>query len=478
MSKMLRIHRVAVLGLITQSFVLYRPTLSMRAIFIAVCVAQAATVAPTTIAAEVSWTENVRQETGSTSAISSATPVSGGSSESGLAINLSVDQRLVDSINKLLSNHPALLALESEKLALLERGQANLALPDPTVSLGINNISISSPSFDEFLPTSKLIGIRQEFPSRKGRAARADQALAQSDAIDLMLIAKRESLVAEVIEHLIEKRRINQQIGLARDRLQKYERLTEVVESEIEAGNPSVFRLPEIDAERARVSGLINNLNAQILEHDAKLIALTGEIPSLFVPAVSAHHWSGEYEQFHAVRIAQAELNSVSESLAIAEALSFKRWGVQLTYQQREAGDNFKGDDWVSGQVFFSAPLWYQQSQAPEQRAAEMSVEAARQSLLLAQREAVAKYNAFNARLQAAVENINLLQQQAGAIQDKIDSQTISYEAGIGYFAPIVDGDIALLRLRADIIAEKSTVDIYAARINSLLIEKNSQNHE
>lgn len=473
MSKMLRIHRVAVLGLIDQSFVLCRPMLSMRAIFIAACAAQAAAVAPTAIAAEVSWTENVMQETDSTRADSSATPVSGASRESGLTINLAVDQRFVDSINELLSNHPSLLALESEKQALLERSQANLALPDPTVSLGINNISISSPSFDEFLPTNKLIGIRQEFPSRKGRAARADQALAQSDAIELMFIAKRESLVAEVIEHLIDKRRINQQFGLARDRLQKYEQLTEVVESEIEAGNPSVYRLPEIDVERARVLGLINNLNAQILEHDAQLIALTGQASSLIVPAISAQNWSGEYEQFHAVRIAQAKLNSVSESLAIADALRFKRWGVQLSYQQREAGDNFKGDHWVSGQVFFSAPLWYRQSQAPEQRAAEMSVEAARQSLLLAQREALAKYNAFNARLQAAVENINLLQQQADAIQDKINSQMISYEAGIGYFAPIVDGDVALLRLRAEIIAEKSTVDIYAARINSMLTETN-----
>ncbi|OED39802.1 hypothetical protein AB833_13775 [Chromatiales bacterium (ex Bugula neritina AB1)] len=389
-----------------------------------------------------------------------------------------VNRDVIESIRAMLRDHPALLALENRKQALLERSQATLALPDPTVSLGINNISISSPSFDEFLPTNKLIGIRQEFPSRKGRSARADQALAQSEAIDLMVTAKRESLVAEVVEHLIEKRRINQQIDLARERLLKYDQLTEVVQSEIEAGNPSVFRLPEIDAERARVSGLINNLNAQTLEHDAKLIALTGDVPGLNVPAMSAIDWSGAYEQFHAVRIAQAELKSVSESLTIADALRFKRWGVQLAYQQRESGENFKGDDWVSGQVFFSAPLWYRQSQAPEQRAAEASVEAARQSLLLAQRDALANYTAFNARLQASVENINLLQQEVNAIQDKIETQMISYEAGIGYFAPIVDGDIALLKLRAELIAEHTTVDIYAARINSLLADPNGESHE
>ena len=118
---------------------------------------------------------------------------------------LSSDQDFFDSIETLLQDHPALLALQSEKQAVLERSQTTLALPDPMVSLGINNLSISSPSFDEFLPTNKAIGIRQEFPNFKGRSAKADQALAQSKTIDFMIVAKRESLIADVLEHLIQK---------------------------------------------------------------------------------------------------------------------------------------------------------------------------------------------------------------------------------------------------------------------------------
>jgi len=132
----------------------------------------------------------------------------------------------------LLRDHPALLALESEQLALFEGSQTTLALPDPVVSVGINNLSISSPSFDEFLPTNKSIGIRQEFPNLKGRSAKADQALAQSKTIDFMIVAKRESLIADVLEHLIQKHSLERQIGLATERLQKYNELTEVVQSE------------------------------------------------------------------------------------------------------------------------------------------------------------------------------------------------------------------------------------------------------
>ena len=422
-------------------------------------------------AAEVSWTEQPLAEHKAAKSTGVEAPDAEDSRADHPVAEQPAEQRVIATIVALLQDHPALLALESERLALLERSQTNLSLPDPVVSLGINNLSISSPSFDEFLPTNKMIGVRQDFPNSKGRSAKSDQALAQSRAIDLMIDAQRESLVADVLEHLIQKRRIDQQIGLARDRLQRYDELTEVVETEINAGNPSVFRLAEIDAERARVSGLINNLTAQTLERDAKLIALTGKVPSLSVPALNTTDWSGNFAEFHRVRIAQAELRSISQSLAIADASRFRRWGVQLAYQQRESGDNFNGDDWVSGQVFFTAPLWYRQSQAPEQRAAEASVEAARQKLLLAQRSAQAEHTALRARLQAATQNIALLQQEVRAVQDKIETQMTSYEAGIGYFAPVVDGDIALLKLRADIIAENAAADTYRARLNSLIID-------
>lgn len=417
-------------------------------------------------AAEVSWTENSQLETKVTEKTISASQLTADTSTILPFTGLSSDQDFFDSIETLLQDHPALLALQSEKQAVLERSQTTLALPDPMVSLGINNLSISSPSFDEFLPTNKTIGIRQEFPNFKGRSAKADQALAQSKTIDFMIVAKRESLIADVLEHLIQKQGLDRQIGLATERLQKYNELTEVVQSEIEAGNPSVFRLAEIDAERARVAGLINNLAAQNLEHNAQLMALTGSVPNLDIPAFTIRNSN----DFHAVRIAQAQLNSVSESLNIADASRFKRWGVQLAYQQRENGDTFKGDDWVSGQVFFTAPLWYRQSQAPEKRAAIASVEAAKQKLLLAQRTALAEHTALTARHASAAENITLLKREIIAVQDKIETQTTSYEAGIGYFAPIVDGDIALLKLHAQIAVENAAMDTYRVRLNALLI--------
>jgi outer membrane protein TolC len=454
------------------SFTFRHTVLSVRVVAMVIAGFAAGTV--DVIAAEVSWTE--QPKTRSDSILVKDQITSGEDTKLSAPADAQHNQ-IIASIHHLLRDHPALLALESERHGLIERSQSLGALPDPVVSLGINNLSISSPSFDEFLPTNKMIGIRQEFPNRKVLSAKTDQAQAQAEAVKQKIIAKREALTADVIEHLLQLGRIDQQQQLAQRQLLKYGELTEVVESEIEAGNPSVFRLAEIDAERARVSGVLNNLNAERLSHEARLVALTGTIPSMEITQLNYHQeWSGEYDDFHLVRIAKAELSGIKELLKISDASSFRRWGVQLAYQQREEGDTFKGDDWVSGQVFFTVPVWNAQSQAPEQRAATAVVEAARQNLLLAQRTALAEYTALTARWESKAENINLLQSQLVAVQDKIETQTTSYEAGIGFFAPIVDGDIALLKLRAEIAAEQALMHSHRARLNSLLIS--SVNYE
>jgi cobalt-zinc-cadmium efflux system outer membrane protein len=63
-----------------------------------------------------------------------------------------------------LSDHPSLTALTYQAEASRERGTAATALPDPVVSVGVNNFPIFDPSFSDFLPTNKAVGVRQDFP--------------------------------------------------------------------------------------------------------------------------------------------------------------------------------------------------------------------------------------------------------------------------------------------------------------------------
>ena len=369
-----------------------------------------------------------------------------------------------------LADHPSLAALTYQADASRERGVAATALPDPVVSVGINNFPIFDPSFSEFLPTNKAVGIRQDFPNRAGRDARSGEARAMAERTDRIQDAQLATLRGELIALLHEKSRIARQRVLAGERNANYDELAQVAQSEIDAGRPAVFRLAEIEAERTGVSRVLIDLDRQEAEIDARLIDLVGFVPTTPAPPVAPTDWSGDAMAFHTVRVADAGLSVAEYSVDGAEAAWRPNWGAQLTYQQRESGANFAGDDWVSGMVTFTVPLWAERSQEPRLRAARADRASAEMRYQAAARSAAARYAAEAAAWRAAEDNITVLQRNIAAVEDEIASQLIIYESGVGDYAPIIDGELAILQLRADIAAEEARRAAAIARMNALLV--------
>lgn len=369
-----------------------------------------------------------------------------------------------------LSDHPSLTALTFQAEASRERGNAATALPDPVVSVGINNFPIFDPSFSDFLPTNKAVGVRQDFPNRGGRDARAGEARAMAEQTDRIRAAQLATLRGELIALLYEKRRIERQRDLARQRNGKYNELTGVVESEIDAGRPAVFRLAEIEAERAGVARVFVDLDRQDAEINARLIDLVGVVPATPAPPVAPVDWSGDAMAFLAVRVADAGIAVADYSVDGAKANWRPNWGAQLTYQQRDSGANFGGDDWVSGMVTFTVPLWAERSQVPRLRAARADRASAEMRYQAAARSAAARYAAEAAAWRAAEDNIAVLQRNIAAVEDEIAAQLTIYESGVGDYAPIIDGELAILKLRADIATEKARRAAAIARMNALLV--------
>ena len=56
------------------------------------------------------------------------------------------------------------------------------------------------------------------------------------------------------------------------------------------------------------------------------------------------------------------------------------------------------------------------------------------------------------------------------AVEDEVEAQLITYESGVGGYAPIIDGEIAILKLRAEIETEKAREAAAIARLNALLV--------
>jgi outer membrane protein TolC len=369
-----------------------------------------------------------------------------------------------------LADHPSLASLKYQAEASRELGTAATALPDPVVSVGINNFPIFDPSFSEFLPTNKAVGVRQEFPNRAGREARAGEARAIAEQSDRMRDAQLDTLRGELIALLHEKKRISRQRDLARQRDKKYDELTDVVEAEIDAGRPAVFRLAEVDAERADVARVLVELDRQETEINARLVDLVGLVPATPAPPVSPIDWSGDAMAFQTVRVADVGIRVADYAVDEAKAEWRPNWGAQLTYQQRESGANFAGDDWVSGMVTFTVPLWARNSQEPRLRAARADRSSAEMRYQAIARSAAARYAAEAAVWRAAEDSVGVLERNIVAVEDEIAAQLTIYESGNGDYAPIIDGELAILKLRADIAAEEARWAGSVARMNALLV--------
>jgi len=369
-----------------------------------------------------------------------------------------------------LRDHPSLQAMTHQANASRELAHAATGLPDPIVSAGINNFPIFDPSFRDFLPTNKSIGIQQKLPSFAGRSARAGTALARANETSEMRSQRYAALRGELISLLHDKRRASIQRSLAEERRTKYDELTQVAELEINAGRPALFRLAEIERERAEVDRMLVDLNGQVTQIDARLTNLLGAAPNTPPPPLTPIDWSGDAMAFHSVRAADAGVAVRDRRIDEAKAAWKPEWGVQLTYQQREASANFAGDDWISGMVSVTVPFWANKNQEPRLRAAKSERAAARANYAAAARTASAQYSTYRSMRLAAVNSIVVLSQKIDAIEDEITSQNTIYESGVGDYAPILDGEIAVLKLRSDIANEHARIATATARMNALLV--------
>jgi outer membrane protein TolC len=180
--------------------------------------------------------------------------------------------------------------------------------------------------------------------------------------------------------------------------------------------------------------------------------------------------WDGDPMVFHAVRVANADTQIAGFGVEEAEAGWKPNWGAQLTYQQREAGANFAGDDWMSAMVTVSVPLWAKTSQTPRLKAAKAQRSSADMRYQAAARAASARYASRDAAWRAADGTIAALRRNIAAVETKIKAQRRTYEAGAGDYAPLIDGQITVVSLRADLAGQVAQKMADIARMNALMV--------
>jgi len=380
-----------------------------------------------------------------------------------------------------LTTHPRLDQLRLQSTAMQERATTAGALPDPVISFGLNNVPIQDFSFDTFLPTNKSIGVQQAIPNSATRAARVENAVTNSAAIDIAIDFEFARLRALLITALIERTRLALEIANARQQDQKYAELYEVIRNELNAGRAVVFRLAQINIERAEVARNIVNFESELIAANAQISSLAGiriadsTLANIEPPSVSLFQWHHNNLMFHSVRLANANIAIADARVAEVRSEFRPNWGLSFTYQQRDtgsglAGSSFSGDDWFSGQVSFSLPIWAGRKQAPALRAAQSEKAAAGMNVSAIARKTEAEWRALVATHEAAERSIALFEQNLNSLDEQIAASLTTYESGTGDYSPIIDSEIARLSFQSQIFREIARRDIAAAQANSLLV--------
>lgn len=369
-----------------------------------------------------------------------------------------------------LKEHPQIEAIlaESEKFHELSGGE--IGLPDPHLILGVDNVPVSDPAFDRFLPTSKVIGFRQEIPSYGLRKAKSEKQERMSDKHKLMAEYATKRLEAILIATLTELDKVKRLEEFANQQLGYYVELEDYLIGLVNAGKPVYARFSEVDVERAEVERRLNDLKAERETIEAELIRLVSEVPNIPLPSVPHQNWSRNPETIYAVKIAGEDIKVADKGLDVADAGFGPNYGVNALYKQRESASNFAGDDWFSVQATISIPLWAEWNQKPKLRAAKAEKRNAEYLYEDMKRMWIKQLTALKAERDVALANIKLLQEKENALGAMASAAERNYEAGTSDLENVLDAQIDQLTISSQLAQQRSRHIRLSAEFNSHLI--------
>ena len=371
-----------------------------------------------------------------------------------------------------LNEHPQVMARLSDADALKDQAQGELGLPDPTLIIGIDNVPVSDPSFDRFLPTSKIIGFNQKIPNPILLRAKANKIEQLSEKQKLIADYTAQRLQFMLITKLAEYKAVKVQAGLIKKQLGYYHELEDTFKGQIESGRSVYQRFSEVDVERAEAERKLNDIDARKISIEAEFIRLINEVPDIAIPDISDLTWSDDMNSIYPVLIAAEDVDIAKRSVGIADAAFLPNFGVNAVYKQRENAKNgsFSGDDWFSVQAQVTIPLWASKNQKPKLSAAQGK----ERSAIFAYDDISSQWKQKMVTLEsmrdAAAKNVKVLHSKDKAMGGKVSAARRNYEAGTEDLDRVLLAKIDRLNIQSQLAQVKYNYVSKAAEFNSNII--------
>jgi len=375
-----------------------------------------------------------------------------------------------DGYVKRLAEHPQVTQILEQTTRYKELSDSAMGLPDPVLTIGVDNVPVSNPSFNSFLPTSKVIGFKQQIPSYSARKAKSGKQEKLSEKQQLIANYTMARLEAMLISMLAKLDKVKQQEAYAQKQLVHYKALEEFFKGKLESGSGVYWRFSQVDVERSQVENKLNDLVAERDDIEAELVRLVGEVPDIPLPNIPNINWNGSEDALYPLRIASEDIAIASKDVDYADAAFGPNYGVNALYKQRESGTGFNGDDWFSAQVTVSIPLWYSSNQAPKIRAAEAGKRSTENAYSDAIRMWKRSLKALSSKRDAALKNVMVFVQRDKSLEKMVAAAERNYEASESDLDTVLDAQINQLTIKSQLAEQRARHLTLMAKFNSHII--------
>lgn len=352
---------------------------------------------------------------------------------------------LAAAVQRASAQAPLLRARQAQVLAAQEEAHRAGALPDPMLSVGIDNLPVTgADAFDTAADsmTMKKIGLQQAIPARARREAERTLALRTVEASQARWGADEVAVRRAAADAWIDTWSSEQALA-ALQRLREQAVLANAVaRARVKGGGASAI---EAMAAGAVQLELDNRIAEQQAVHEAAVAALerwtgaTGrvarEVPDFGVLPYTEAQLLARLDRLPALAPAAADVETAAAQVDLARAARHPDWSVTASYGQRSGGR----DDMLMVEVGIALPLFTRNRQDRGISAREADYQAALESREDARREQVAQVRGAFARWQGMQRQIAQYETQLLPLaRDRSATALAAFRAG-GELQPWLD---------------------------------------
>lgn len=381
------------------------------------------------------------------------------------AQGLSLDQ----AVQAAMSQSQRIAAVQAQTLAARERAPAAGQLPDPVLTVGINDFPVSRPdrySLTRDSNTQRSVGVSQQFTRSDKRSARSERAQGEVDAAQIaqrgtVLDVQRDTALAWLERSLQESMR-----EVLRTQLTQTEQQVEAAQTLYRSGKgvqADVYvARSEVELQRDRIM----QIDRQIAVATTRLARWIGDDaqraiaapPTLVLPTWTQSDVATHLTRHPRIEAATQQQALVASDAALARADKQADWSVSLTYSQRGSA--------YANQVSLnlSVPLqWDQANRQDRELAARLAeVERARAEAQDVQRDHEAEVRAMLHEWRSATERLQRYDTALLPLAEQRSAAALSaYRSGTGSLTALLEARRSAL----DVQAERLRIEMERARL-------------